>query len=170
MCMYVDVHIVVMDMYIALQCVISYLHCFIYFSLGSVCHSFYFDHCCFHWIDCCNGVSFIDKNVDAQTVHLFYVRMLYAQTFILIVFYYRSSFVVGFVIYYCQYFAAKYLFVSKDGALVDNRYANSMFADFDHKCCYPIGGSFMFSLFSFYSTICWLVSLRLLLVLSYLLF
>ena len=37
-------------------------------------------------------------------------------------FYYRSSVAVGFAIYYAQYFAAKYLFVSKDGALIDNRF------------------------------------------------
>ena len=39
-----------------------------------------------------------------------------------IVFYYRSSVGVGFIIFYAQYFAAKYLFVRKDSALINNGY------------------------------------------------
>lgn len=37
---------------------------------------------------------------------------------------YRTSFVVGLAIYYAQYFTAKFLFIGKDGALIDNRYNN----------------------------------------------
>ena len=102
----------------------SLLNC-IFFSLASICNSFCLDYFCFRWIYYCNGIIFIHKRLGAQTVHPFHVRIshVYAKFIKFIsMFCYRSSFVVGFAIYYAQYFTAKYLFVSKDGALVDNRY------------------------------------------------
>ena len=47
---------------------------FNFLSLASVHHYFNSGHYYFHWIYHCNGVGFICKRVDTQTIHLSNVK------------------------------------------------------------------------------------------------
>ena len=64
---------------------------------------------------------------------------------------------VGIVIHYAQYLIAKYLFVSKDGILVNNRYSYVYFKIIMLLIISisSTGGYFMFLHFSFYYYACW---------------